>query len=264
MSFIKFSIITISYNSEKYIEDTLKSVLKQTYNNIEYIIIDGNSKDNTLKIINSYKENFNEKIKIISEKDKGIYDAMNKGLEYTNGDIVSFLNSDDVFAHNKVLENVFNVFNNNSNCDACYGNIAMVKRNDLNDIKRIWSSSNENYFSKCKYGWVPAHPSFFAKKELYDKYGNFDLQFKIAADFDLICRFIEKYNINLYYIDDIMIKMRVEGTSNNGIKPIIKGNKEAFLALKKNDIFPYFIFLKPIRKIIQIIKAKLYNKNIEV
>ena len=261
MNNLKFSIITISYNSEKYIEDTIESVLSQTYKNIEYIIIDGKSTDDTLDIIDNYKDKFNNNIKVISEKDKGIYDAMNKGLEYANGDLISFLNSDDVFAHKHVIKNVIKIFKNNPNCDACYSNIAMVKRNNLNDIKRIWSSSNDNYFSKCKYGWVPAHPSFFAKKDLYDKFGYFDLQFEIAADFDLICRFIEKYNINLYYINEILIKMRVEGASNKGIKPIIKGNREAFLALKKNNIFPYFIFLKPIRKIIQLIKAKIYNIN---
>lgn len=251
------SIITVSYNSEQYIKDTLDSVISQTYNNIEYIIIDGGSTDNTLDIVKKYEQRFNGKLKWISETDKGIYDAMNKGLKKINGDIVSFINSDDIYANDKVLEDVVDIFQKNE-CDACYGNVAMVKRNDLNKINRLWKTSPNSYFSKPRYGWVPAHPSFFAKKSLYDKFGDFDLRFKIAADFDLICRFIEKHNIQLSYLNKILIKMRIEGTSNNSVESIIQGNKEAFLSLKKNGVFPYFIFLKPLRKILYLLKAKFY------
>ena len=252
------SIITVCYNSEKYIRDTIESVLNQTYNNIEYIIIDGESTDNTLDIIKEYEPKFNGKIKWISEPDEGIYDAMNKGIAVTSGDIIATLNSDDVYANDKVLENIIEVFNK-ENCDACYGNVAMVERDDLNQISRLWKTDSNKYFSQLKFGWVPAHPSFFAKKNLYDKYGKFDLDFKIAADFDLICRFIEKNNIKLSYLDKTLIKMRIEGTSNNSFNAIYQGNKEAFLSLKKNDVFPYLIFLKPLRKILYLLKAKIYK-----
>jgi glycosyltransferase len=135
----------------------------------------------------------------------------------------------------------------------------MVNRDDLNQISRLWKTDSNKYFSQLKYGWVPAHPSFFAKKRLYDEYGNFDLDFKIAADFDLICRFIEKNNIKLSYLDKTLVKMRIEGTSNNSLKAIYQGNKEAFLSLEKNGVFPYLIFLKPLRKILYLLKAKLYK-----
>jgi glycosyltransferase involved in cell wall biosynthesis len=252
------SIITVCYNSEKYIQDTIKSVLNQTYDNIEYIIIDGKSTDNTLDIIKEYEPKFNDRMKWISEPDEGIYDAMNKGIKLATGDIIATINSDDVYADNNVLENVIEVFNE-EHCDACYGNVAMVKRDDLNQISRLWRTDSNKYFSQLKYGWVPAHPSFFAKKRLYDEYGNFDLDFKIAADFDLICRFIEKNNIKLSYLNKTLVKMRIEGTSNNSLKAIYQGNKEAFISLKKNDVFPYLIFLKPLRKILYLLKAKLYK-----
>ena len=252
------SIITVSYNSEKYIQDTLKSVINQSYDNIEYIIIDGGSTDNTLDIIRKYEPIFNGKLKWISEADNGIYEAMNKGLNKTKGDIISFLNSDDIYAYDKVLKDVIEVFQQEK-CDACYGNIAMVKRDNLNKISRLWITNPNSYFSKPKFGWIPAHPSFFAKKNLYDKYNGFDTRFEIAADFDLICRFVSKHNIKLSYLNKILIKMRIEGTSNNNLKSIIKGNKETFLSLKKNNVFPYFIFLKPFRKILQLLNAKFYE-----
>ena len=252
------SIITVCYNSESYIRDTIESVLNQTYDNIEYIIVDGESTDNTLDIIKEYEPKFNGRMKWISETEKGIYDAMNKGINLAIGDIIATINSDDVYADNNVLENVIEVFNE-EHCDACYGNVAMVKRDDLNQISRLWKTDSNKYFSQLKYGWVPAHPSFFAKKRLYDKYGSFDLDFKIAADFDLICRFIEKNNIKLSYLNQTLVKMRIEGTSNNSLKAIYQGNKEAFISLKKNDVFPYLIFLKPLRKILYLLKAKLYK-----
>jgi glycosyltransferase involved in cell wall biosynthesis len=252
------SIITVCYNSEKYIRDTMESVLNQTYENIEYIIVDGKSSDNTLDIIKEYESKFNGRMKWISESDDGIYDAMNKGINLATGDIIATINSDDVYADNKVLEDVIRVFNV-EHCDACYGNVAMVNRDDLNQISRLWKTDSNKYFSQLKYGWVPAHPSFFAKKRLYDEYGNFDLDFKIAADFDLICRFIEKNNIKLSYLDKTLVKMRIEGTSNNSLKAIYQGNKEAFLSLEKNGVFPYLIFLKPLRKILYLLKAKLYK-----
>lgn len=252
------SIITVCYNSEKYIRDTMESVLNQTYDNIEYIIVDGKSRDNTLDIIKEYESKFNGRMKWISESDEGIYDAMNKGINLATGDIIATINSDDVYADNKVLENIIRVFNV-EHCDACYGNVEMVNRDDLNQISRVWKTDSDKYFSQLKYGWVPAHPSFFAKKRLYDEYGNFDLDFKIAADFDLICRFIEKNNIKLSYLDKTLVKMRIEGTSNNSLKAIYQGNKEAFLSLKKNGVFPYLIFLKPLRKILYLLKAKLYK-----
>lgn len=234
---MKVSIITVSYNSKKTIQDTIDSVKSQSYSNIEYIVVDGNSNDGTKKIINSNKEFIS---KIIIEKDKGIYDAMNKGISLATGDIVGILNSDDVYFNNKVISEVVRKFKSDSSNEIVYGNIQYVSE-DLKKVVRTWVSSN--YVSDSfKKGWHPPHPGFFVKKELYTLFGNFDLRFNIAADFDLMLRFMEVHKAKSKFLDLILTKMRIGGESNKSISNIIKGNKQVINSFKKYNIKPSKIY----------------------
>ncbi len=248
---MKVSIITPSFNSEKTIEDTIKSVLDQTYKDIEYIIIDGGSKDNTLKVIEKYKDKIS---KIISEPDKGLYDAMNKGIRLATGEIVGIINSDDLYASKDVIEIVVKTFEE-KNVDCCWGDLVYVDRNDTSKIIRYWKSS-EYREGKFKLGWHPPHPTFFVRKLIYEKYGVFNLDFPIAGDYELMLRFLEKYKISSCYIPKILVKMRIGGKSNKNISNIIKANLECYKAWKVNglQIHPFIIFLKPFSKISQYFK----------
>jgi glycosyltransferase involved in cell wall biosynthesis len=249
---LKISIITITYNSEKTLDDTIKSVLSQTYKNIEYIIVDGASTDGTIKIVTSYGDKIT---KFISESDNGIYDAMNKGLKLASGDIVGILNSDDVYFDENVISNVVAKFEE-SKTDSIYGDLYYVDENDLQKVQRYWKSSEfkEGSFAK---GWHPPHPTFFVKKEVYVKYGYFDLEMKVSADFELMIRFLERYKISTAYLPKVLVRMRTGGESNRSIKNIITGNKSILRAFDKNGIrvnkFLY-IFYRFVPKIIQMMK----------
>jgi len=249
---MKISIITITYNSEKTIKDTIESILNQTYKNVEYIIVDGKSNDMTIEIVKSYK---NKISKFISEKDNGIYDAMNKGLELATGDIIGILNSDDVYFDKYVIEGVVKRFKEKF-VDSVYGDLYYVEENDVNKVVRYWKSSHfiEGSFAK---GWHPPHPTFFVKREVYEKYGFFDLEMKVSADFELMLRFLEKYDISTTYLPKVLVRMRTGGESNKSIKNIIAGNKSILRAFDKNGIkvnkFMY-VFYRFIPKIIQMIK----------
>lgn len=245
---MKISIITITYNSEKTIADTIKSVLVQTYKNIEYIIIDGKSSDKTLKIINKYKK---KKFKIISEKDYGIYDALNKGISLATGDIIGFLHSDDVFYDKQVLFNIAKTFEN-YNIDSLYGDLLYVNAQNTNKIIRYWKSKDFNK-SSFKAGWMPAHPTFYVKKEIYKKYGNFNINLKISADYELMLRFLYKNTISTKYLPLILVKMRMGGTSNVNLKNRLIANQEDKKAWEMNNLnMPFYTnILKPLRKITQ-------------
>jgi glycosyltransferase len=248
---MKVSIITVVYNNKDTIKDAIESVLNQTYKNIEYIIIDGGSIDGTVEIIKSYGNKID---KFISEKDNGIYDAMNKGIKLATGDIVGILNSDDFYASNDIIEKVVNEFKEKK-VDSVYGDLVYVNAKNTDKIVRYWKSKpfKEGLFKK---GWHPAHPTFFVKKEIYDKYGIFNLDFKIAADYELMLRFLEKYKISSSYISEIFVKMRVGGESNQSIKNIIKANIESYKAWKVNDlkISSIRMFAKPLSKVFQYFK----------
>lgn len=248
---MKISIITTTYNSAKTIKDTLDSVLSQTYDDFEHIIVDGASKDETMQIVKEYEEKYNGRLKYISEKDCGIYDAMNKGIKMATGDIIGLLNSDDMYAHNKVLEEISNCFKN-TNCDGTYANLIFVDEETMTKTKRTWISKN----GRLEDGWHPAHPTLYLKKEIYDKIGLFDLNYKIVADYDFMIRMLKDNDIKLEYIDDIIVKMRIGGTSTAGLKGYYRNLKEAHNVLVKNNIkHPYLIDIKRIIKtIIQIIK----------
>lgn len=247
---MKISIITATYNSSKTIKDTVVSVLNQKYTNIEHIIVDGNSQDNTLEIIQNIT---NRVTKIISEPDKGIYDAMNKGIDLVTGDIVGILNSDDFYSSDDIISDIIDVFQR-TNCDAIYGDLEYIDANDSNKTIRHWKSKayTKGLFKR---GWHPAHPTFFVKKEIYEKYGNFNLKYRIAADYEIMLRFIEKNKIKTIYLPKTMVKMRTGGASNKSLKNIIEANKECYLAWKDNglSISPFIFLMKPFSKIFQFI-----------
>jgi glycosyltransferase len=224
---MKVSIITISYNSSSTIEKTLKSVASQSYPNIEHIIIDGDSSDNTIEICNK----FHHVSKIISELDNGVYDAFNKGLMLATGDIIGFLNSDDVFHKEDSLKTILNSFDDNVDC--VFGDL--IYSNNKNETKRIWKGSK---FKKgaFKKGWMPAHPTFYCKRSIYEKYGFFKEEYKIAGDFELMLRFLEKHNIKSKYIPRTIVNMKLGGISNRSLGNIFKILQEEFKAFKQNNI----------------------------
>ncbi|MCD9477850.1 glycosyltransferase family 2 protein [Photobacterium phosphoreum] len=247
---MKVSIITATYNSSKTIIDTLKSLEEQTYSNIEYIIIDGASKDNTLDVI---KNNCSRVSTIISEPDNGIYDALNKGINTATGDIVGFLHSDDLFAYPEAIEDIVKSMSEH-NTDAVYADLQYVDKDNINSIVRYWRSGEYN-INKVKDGWMPPHPTFYMKRECYQQFGLFDLKFKISADYDSLLRYLYLNNISMSYLPKVTIKMRVGGASNRDIKNIILKTTEDITALKNSQI-PWFQALanKNLSKIPQFIR----------
>ncbi|KAA3649610.1 MAG: glycosyltransferase [Bacteroidetes bacterium] len=250
---MKVSIITVCFNSEKTIEDTILSVVSQSYANIEYIILDGISSDSTLEIVEKYRANI---AVVISEKDGGMYDALNKGIDLATGEVIAILNSDDVYKDKHVIQEVVDSLIAN-NSDACYGDLVYVDKNNLNLVSRYWKAKayKENYFIK---GWMPPHPSFFVKKTCYETYGKFNLGLVSAADYELMLRFIHKHHIKLSYVPRVLVKMREGGLSNISLFNRLRGNKEDHLAWKINSLKPSFLTLsmKPLRKILQFIPTK--------
>jgi glycosyltransferase involved in cell wall biosynthesis len=225
---LKISIITVCYNSAKTIEDTLKSVANQKDVNIEHILIDGASTDETIKIIKQY----DSVTTLISEPDKGIYDAMNKGIALATGEIIGTLNADDFYANDHVLSEVSRIFLD-ANINACYGDLVYVSEVNAAQTVRFWKSNN--YKSGLfKSGWVPAHPTFFVRKSVYERLGKFNLNYKIAADFELLFRFIEKNEVNTKYLPKVLVKMRLGGTTNKSISNVIRQNKEIFTILREH------------------------------
>jgi glycosyltransferase involved in cell wall biosynthesis len=244
----KITIITVCRNSAATIKDTLESVASQSFKNLEHIIIDGGSVDGTLAVINEWKKH---PVRLISEPDKGMYDAMNKGLRLATGDIIGILNSDDLYYDDHVLENVSAVMDDAS-VDACYADLIYVDKNNLNKIVRYWKSSDfkKKLFSR---GWMPPHPTFFTRRLIYEKYGVFDLNYPLAADVELLARFLERFQIKSVYIPKIFVKMRFGGVSNNSVMNIIKQNIAIYKACKQNDVkMCLFSFL--VAKIISRIK----------
>jgi len=232
---MKISIITVCFNSDKTLETTIQSVLAQTYNNIEYIIVDGMSKDNTLNIIKKYEGKI---ANWISEPDQGLYDAMNKGIELATGDLVGILNSDDVFAETTVLETIAN-FHQKHTIDASISNI--IQTNEEGKVIRLYSAKNWQP-QKLKIGFMPAHPGIFFKKDLFAKLGNYQLDFKIGADYELITRYFLKHQISWKYLDLTTSSMLVGGLSSSGLSSYQLISKEIKKALNRNGI--KFSYLK--------------------
>jgi glycosyltransferase involved in cell wall biosynthesis len=234
---MKISLITVCYNSDKTIRKTLESIIQQNYSNIEYIIIDGGSTDNTLKII----AEFNKKVNIlISEPDKGLYDAMNKGIKLATGDIVGILNSDDIFVDNNVLENV-SKFHQKNKVEASVGNIIQINRSGI--TVRKYSANNWNP-DKLRIGFMPPHPSVFFRRELFDKYGYYNINFISGADYELIVRFFLKHQISWKFSNITTTSMLIGGISSSGYKSYKLISREIKKALELNNIkFSYLIVL---------------------
>lgn len=239
---MKISIITVSYNSASVIKDCLDSVKKQKYGDIEHIIIDGASTDGTLSILESKRKQLSA---LISEPDEGIYYAMNKGIKIATGDIIGFLNSDDFYPSENVLSRVAKVFNDNPNIDGCYSDLIYTNKIDISINKRYWKSNKFSLGLFAK-GWCPPHQTFFVRSSVYKKYGTFNIKYKIAADVELMMRFLEVYKINVCYISDLWVKMRLGGTTNKNIRNIFIQNREILHALKTHKLshnwISFFVF----------------------
>lgn len=229
---MKISIITVTFNNAKVISDCLASVNSQKHDNIEHIVIDGASTDTTLSLLKSKRSQLKT---LISEPDKGIYDAMNKGIKIATGEIIGFLNSDDFYASDDVISRVASVFHNDPSLDACYADLIYTDKIDTSKIIRYWKSSEflPGSFSK---GWCPPHPTFFARSSVYDRFGKFNLSYNISSDRELMMRFLEVHKINVCYVPELWVKMRMGGLSNNSLKNIFKQNLEDLHALKKHNL----------------------------
>lgn len=225
----KVSIITVCYNSADTIEDTIKSVLRQGREDVQHVIIDGGSSDRTLDIIEEYREQYGSRLFLLSEPDKGIYDAMNKGVHYAEGNMIGILNSDDYLASDDVLDHVIPIFGNNY--DMVFGNLKII--DDDGRVIRQWNPGLGDY----QKGWIMPHPSLYISRELYHKVGAYDIQYKISADYDLMIRCLKHINQDrLYYLDKDFVHMRVGGASNDGVKSIISGMRQIHSILKKNQV----------------------------
>jgi glycosyltransferase involved in cell wall biosynthesis len=245
---VKISIITVCFNSSKTIEKTFQSVQNQVYSNIEYIVLDGNSTDGTLKIIESYKKIIS---KYSSEKDKGLYDAMNKGIALATGDIIGILNSDDIFTDNYVLENIAK-FHLENNVDASVGNITQFNENEK--IVRKYSAKNWHP-GKLKIGFMPPHPAIFFKRDLFESYGNYQLDFVSGADYELIVRFFLKNKITWKFSNITTTSMLIGGISSSGYKSYKLISREIKKALESNNI--QFSYLKILLRVIWKLKGFL-------
>ncbi len=248
---MKISIITVTYNSAATVEQTIRSVVEQSYSDVEYIIIDGQSADGTLEIIEKYRRKIAH---VVSEKDKGLYDALNKGIALATGDVIGLLHSDDFYINNRVLEKYAAAFLK-QNSDAVYSDLYYVDRDNTSKIVRKWKSGAYRHSAFIN-GWMPPHPTFFVKKACYQKFGAFNLGFKSAADYELMLRFIEKHRISLSYLPEYTVNMRTGGKSNASLQNRVNANLEDRKAWEVNGLKPrfYTLYLKPLRKIIQFIR----------
>lgn len=245
---LKVSIITVVLNNKDVIADAISSVVHQTYKNIEYIIVDGGSTDGSLNIITQYK---NEITNVVSGPDHGIYDAMNKGLALATGDIIGFLNADDVYANNNVIEKVVEILEERK-FEAVFSDLDYVTRDNTNKVVRKWRSS-DYHKQKFLLGWMPAHPTFFTFKKYYNKFGGFNTVQQLAADYELMLRFLYKYELSCKHYPEVWVKMRVGGVSNRSMMNRFLQNMENRRAWTLNGIKPkwYTLFLKPLSKLTQ-------------
>lgn len=245
---MKISVITVCYNSASTIEATILSVLQQSYAAIEYIVVDGDSNDGTKDILERYRDKIT---KIVSEKDEGLYHALNKGIKLATGDVIAFLHADDFYNDPMVIEKYVKVFEN-GNYDAVYANLYYVDAIDTAKIKRKWNSGEYSHGAFLN-GWMPPHPTLLVRKEIYERFGGFNTEFKTSADYELMLRLIHKHKIKLGYLKEFAVKMRVGGQSNASLNNRIKANLEDRKAWEVNQLKPrfYTLALKPFRKITQ-------------
>lgn len=246
---MKVTLITVAYNSGGTIRKTLESIQSQDYPDIDHIVIDGASKDNTVEIV----EDFQHVQKLISEPDKGMWDALNKGLAIAEGDIIGMLNSDDVYANNTIISQIVEAFKTYP-VDTIYGDIQFISRTDPEKVVRYYSSKHFHP-GKFRYGYMPAHPSFFVKRTVYEQYGYFKPDYRIASDYDLMIRFLKVYRVSYKYLDLMMVNMLIGGKSTRGLKSTYVLNKEIVRACRENGIYTnlFIVSLKYFRKVFEVI-----------
>lgn len=248
---MKVSLITVTYNASDHVRDCIESVLSQTHSDLEYIVIDGASSDNTMEIIREYSDRISH---LISEPDDGLYDAMNKGIALATGDIVGILNADDLYSHKGVISKVVDVFNI-TDCDATFGDLVYFKTEEPDKITRFFPGKgfHPRQFAK---GIMPPHPTFFVKRSLYESFGRFDTQFDICADFDLMVRFLYQNHATYTYIPEVLVRMRTGGSSTQGIQSTLTINKEMLRSCKQNGIATSLpkIYSKYFKKVFQLVK----------
>lgn len=244
---MKISVITATWNSAQTIKDTLASYNTQEYKNTEYIVIDGASTDDTVAIV---KESGVAIDVLSSGKDRGIYDALNKGIGLATGDVIGFLHSDDIFANARVLRLIADAFTNHS-VDCVYGDLVYVAKNEPEKIIRSWKSGAFD-MTKMKNGWMPPHPTFYMKRSRYLELGGFDLKYKIAADYDSILRYLWRNQLSVAYIPEVLVKMRVGGESNRSLTNIMQKSREDLRAMRNNQLpWPKALLIKNLSKISQ-------------
>jgi glycosyltransferase involved in cell wall biosynthesis len=245
---MKVTIITVTYNSSKYLEDCINSVVHQKYNDIEHIIIDGGSTDGTVAIIKSYESHI---AKWVSEKDKGMYDAINKGMKMATGDVIGILNSDDILASDDIIGEIANSFIQHK-VDSVYGDLTYVEQENLQKILRFWKGGSYNR-NRFLYGWMPAHPTFYVRKDIVDKFGGYESHYFTAADYEFMTRYLYHHRISAYYLPKLVVKMRIGGASNGNLFRRLRANRRDYLAMRKNQVpFPFIAsVLKPLIKLHQ-------------
>jgi len=247
---VRVTLITATYNSGASIKSCLDSVVSQNYDDFEYLIIDGKSSDDTLSIVKHYQQKYSY-IKLISEKDQGIYDALNKGVMLATGDVIGFVHSDDLLASKTVISEIVAILKNES-LDGVYGDLEYVRKEDITKVVRFWNSRSFNSKLLSK-GWMPAHPTLFLKKEVYEKHGFFNLTYQISADYDFMLRILKDDSLKFGYLPKVITKMRIGGASNGSINNIIKKTKEDYRAIRSNHIGGWFsILIKNTSKIKQL------------
>ena len=248
MQKMKVSIITAVYNGEETIQSAIDSVANQSYQDIEYIVIDGSSNDGTINILERNKKNIDT---LISEEDGGIYHAMNKGVKLATGDIIGILNADDFYQDGTVVSEVVKQIEI-SNSEGVYGDLIYIDKKDMSKVVRYWRAGKYTH-EDFLWGWMPPHPTVFLKKSIYERFGLFNTDFISAADYEFLLRIMYKHKIHLEYIPRVITRMRLGGKSNVTLENRLRANKEDFKAWKVNDLNPYFFttFLKPIKKLKQ-------------
>lgn len=228
----KVSVITVCYNSGQTIADTLESVRTQTYPNIEHIVIDGGSRDDTMDIVARYKLSG----QVISEPDNGLYDAMNKGLQVATGDIVGILNSDDFYESDDVIAEIVEAFRADEALDIVFGNVVFVHPSDLGRVVRFYNASHFRPW-KLRFGWMPPHPATFARKTVYDSYGLYRSDMKISADFEIFVRWLVRARLHYRWLDQVIVRMRAGGVSTGGVKSSLILNREIVQACRENNLY---------------------------
>jgi len=245
---MKVSIITVTLNSQNHLEECIQSVIAQDHPDIEYIIVDGKSVDETLPIVQKYKEHIAQ---FITETDKGMYDAINKGISMATGDIIGILNSDDILASPDVIRTIATTFKE-QDIDTLYGDLEYVESDNTSLIYRVWKGKPYKR-SRFNTGWMPAHPTFYIKRSLIDTYGGYENHYFSAADYEFMARYLFHHKLTSYYLPKLIVKMRRGGQSNNDLKKRLRANRRDYLAMKKNKIpFPFLVsILKPLSKLHQ-------------